>query len=102
MKYFCVSDEVDVLTGMRLAGIAGALCATPREVEAAVQRACADPMIAVLLVTETCHDLCPALLDELKLSAERPLVCTIAGSRGSSRRPDSITRLINEAIGVKI
>lgn len=102
MKYFCVSDEADVLTGMRLAGINGALASTPKEVEAAVERVRADSSIAVLLVTETCHDMCPALLDELKLSAERPLVNTIPGSRGTSRKPDSITRLINEAIGVKI
>lgn len=102
MKYFCISDETDVLTGMRLAGIAGVRASTPREVEAAVARVCADPGVAVLLVTEACHAMCPALLDELKLSAERPLVNTIPGSRGTSRAPDSITRLINEAIGVKI
>ncbi|MEG1633637.1 MAG: V-type ATP synthase subunit F [Oscillospiraceae bacterium] len=102
MKYFCISDDRDVLVGMRLAGICGVLALDAKEVEEAVRSACADRSIAILLVTESCHALCGPLLDEIKLSAERPLVNVISGSRRTSRAPDSITRLINEAIGVKI
>ncbi len=102
MRYFCISGDPDVLTGMRLAGIEGVLAIESREVEQAVERVFADPEIAILMVTEGCYALCRERLNELKLSAERPLVNVIADSRGSKREPDSITRLINEAIGVKI
>ena len=97
MRCFCISDDPDVLKGMRLAGIEGARAATKKEVDAAVNRACADSGVAILIVTEGCY-----ALSRLKLSAGRPLVNIIADSRGSVRARDYITRLINEAIGIKI
>ena len=102
MRCFCISDDPDVLKGMRLAGIEGARAATKKEVDAAVNRACADSGVAILIVTEGCYALSRERLDELKLSAGRPLVNIIADSRCSVRARDYITRLINEAIGIKI
>ena len=52
MRCFCITDDPDVLTGMRLAGIEGARAATKKEVDAAISRACADQGVAVLIVTE--------------------------------------------------
>ena len=52
MRCFCISDDPDVLTGMRLAGIEGALASTKREVDMAVSRAVADSGVAILIVTE--------------------------------------------------
>ena len=102
MRCFCISDDPDVLKGMRLAGIEGARAATKKEVDAAVNRACAASGVAILIVTEGCYALSRERRDELKLSAGRPLVNIIADSRGSVRARDYITRLINEAIGIKI
>lgn len=102
MKYFCISDDPDVLTGMSLAGIDGVFASTQKEVEAAVSRVCADSSVAILLVTDGCYALYSEKLDELKLTSDRPLVNIIADSHGSRREPNYITRLINEAIGIKI
>ena len=101
MRCFCISDDPDVLTGMRLAGIEGVAASTKGEVHLAVSRACADSGIAVLIVTEGCFELSRDRLDELKLSAARPLVNVISDSRRASNGSDSIMRLINEAIGIK-
>ena len=102
MRCFCITDDPDVLTGMRLAGIEGLHASTKKDVDAAVSRVCADSGIAILIITEGCCALSRERLDELKLSAGRPLVNVIADSRGSVRARDYITRLINEAIGIKI
>lgn len=102
MKYFCISNDPDVLTGMRLAGIPGVYAASPKEVAAAVDRAAADSSVAVLLVTEGCYIMQRERLNELKLAAERPLVNIIADSHGPRGAIDSITDLISEAIGIKI
>lgn len=102
MCYYCISDDADVLAGMRLCGICGVLVSGEREVAAAVAKAESDPNVAVLLVTESCYKLCEAKLNELKLSAERPLVNIIPHSHESTIPPDRITRLITEAIGIKI
>ena len=61
----------------------------------------ADDAVAVLLITEKLARLCPDILDELKLNLETPLVVEIPDRHGTGRSPDSITRYIREAIGVK-
>ena len=38
MRWFCISNDADVLTGMRLAGIDGVMAGTAAEVDAAVSR----------------------------------------------------------------
>ena len=101
MRCYCVSDDPDVLTGMRLAGIEGTLATNKREVENAVNKAAYDPGVAILIVTEGCYALSRERLDELKLSAGRPLVNIISDSHGRGGGTDSIMRLINEAIGIK-
>ena len=99
---YAVSDDKDTLTGLRLAGIEGELAQNKKETLAAVERVRSDESIAVLLINEGCAAMIPKTVTELKLSSINPLLVVIPGSCGSSREPDSITRLIREAIGIKI
>ena len=41
-------------------------------------------------------------VDQIKLSARTPLLVESPGRQGAERAPDSITRYVREAIGVKI
>ena len=101
MRCFFISDDPDVLTGMRLAGIDGVLASNQREVENAVNTAAYDPGVAILIVTQGCYALYRERLDELKLSAARPLVNILSDSHGRGGGTDYLMRLINEAIGIK-
>ena len=98
MKYFVITDSTDTQVGLRLAGIEG----EEPLVRAAIQTAAADPDIAVLLITEKLAALCQDLIAPLKLTAQRPLVVEIPDRHSAGRAPDSITRYIREAIGVKL
>ena len=40
MRCFCITDDPDVLTGMRLAGIESLHASTKKDVDAAVSRVC--------------------------------------------------------------
>lgn len=101
MRIFAISDEKDALTGLRLAGIEGKIAATRREIEECVNNVQANPDIAILLITESCAALVPEMVKKLKLSTANPLLVVIPGTHGSNSAPDSITRLISEAIGIK-
>lgn len=101
MRIFAISDEQDTLTGLRLAGIEGELADSKREVEECVNSVLASPDIAVILITENCAALIPDTVKKVKLSYANPLLVVIPGSHGSTTPPDSITRLISEAIGIK-
>ena len=102
MKMFAVSDDAEVLTGLRLSGISGKLAGNKKECEACIEEVKADPEIAVLLITENCAALIPETVKEMKLDSTIPLLVVIPGPGGSKREKDSITGLIRDAIGVKI
>ena len=88
MKMYLISDNIDTLTGMRLAGIPGVVAHGKDELEAALTAAFADPDIGVLLLTE-------------KFGRDFPVI-DIPDRHGSGRRPDFITAYVNEAIGLKL
>ncbi len=101
MKYFAIAGDSDTLTGLRLAGIDGALACDANEVRRLIECAAADETVAVLVITQGCADLCPKELTELRLSASRPLVAVIPDSKGGKVR-DEMAMLIGETIGVRI
>jgi V/A-type H+-transporting ATPase subunit F len=102
MKFFCISDSYDTVTGFRLAGIDGVLVSERQEVQTAIADAIAKPEIGILLITEKLAAMCPDLIYDLRLKHTTTLVVEIPDRFGTGRTPDSITRYIREAIGVKV
>ncbi|HHV31992.1 V-type ATP synthase subunit F [Caproiciproducens sp. LBM24188] len=102
MRFYLISDNVDTQVGMRLAGIDGVVVHEAAEVQKALKEAMAREDVAVVLITETLRELCPDLIDQLKLNQKRPLIVEIPDRHGNGRTKDSITRYVREAIGVKI
>lgn len=101
MKFYLISDNVDTLLGMRLAGIEGEVVAAPDEVERALKKAIADEAIGIVLITENLCRMCGDLVYDVKLNHSRPLLVEIPDRHGSHTK-DAITRYVREAIGVKI
>lgn len=102
MKFFLISDNYDTEEGMRLAGIEGFVAHEPQEVNAALDKAMADPDIAIILMTEKLIHLCREKVYELKLNSIRPLIVEIPDRHGTSKITETISRYINEAIGIKL
>lgn len=102
MRYFLVSDNMDTLTGMRLAGIEGTLAQNRQEAMEALSSVLADSTIGILLINERLCALCPEVINDLKLKSVMPLVVEIPDRHHTGRSPDSITRYIQEAIGIHV
>ncbi len=102
MKFYLISDNVDTLMGMHLAGISGVVVHEDSEVREALEKAMDMEDVAVILMTERLVSLCPELVYDLKLKRKQPLIVEIPDRHGSGRAKDSITRYVREAIGVKI
>ena len=102
MRYFLICDNNDTLVGMRLAGVDGVLVHGRKETQEAVRKAAGDPAVGILLICEKLAKLCPELIYDLKLNMTSTLVVEIPDRHGTGRTPDSITRYIREAIGVKL
>ena len=102
MKMFLISDNVDTLTGMRLAGVEGEIAHGHEEAKEAVEKILEDKDLGILLITEKLSFEIPELVDDIKLNRKRPLLVEIPDRHGSGRTPNFITNYINEAIGIKI
>lgn len=102
MKFFLLSDNVDTLTGMRLAGIKGVLVHEREEILTALNNACSNNEIGILLVTELLAEKVAEELKDVRLDATKPIVTIIPDRHGERRRSDYITSYINESIGLKI
>ena len=102
MRMFLISDNVDTLTGMRLAGIDGVVVHEKQEIKQALDEVLSQKDIGIILMTEKLGKESPEIVDDIKLNRTGPLLLEIPDRHGSGRRPDFITAYINEAIGIKI
>ena len=102
MRMFLISDNVDTLTGMRLAGIDGVVVHEKQEIKQALDEVLSQKDIGIILMTEKLGKEIPEIVDDIKLIRTFPLLLEIPDRHGSGRRPDFITAYINEAIGIKI
>ena len=98
MKMYLISDNIDTLTGMRLAGVDGIVVHEREELRCAIENAMEDKDVGVILLTEKFGREFPDLIDEIKL--ERTI--EIPDRHGTGRKKDFITSYVNEAIGLKL
>lgn len=102
MKFFLISDNVDTLVGMRLAGITGVVVHTREDTLEALDGAFADEENAIVLITDRLTSLCRDEVYGYKLTRHRPLIVTIPDRHGSLSVTESIDEYVREAIGIRI
>lgn len=106
MKMYLISDNIDTLTGMRLAGVEGAVVhkreELKEELKEELDKALADKTIGIILLTEKFGREFPEIIDNVKLERKLPLIVEIPDRHGTGRKPDFITSYVNEAIGLKL
>ena len=93
MKMFLISDNVDTLTGMRLAGVEGCIVHERAELRKALEDAIANK--------ENGREF-PDIIDDVRLNRRLPLLIEIPDRHGTGRKPDFITSYVSEAIGIKL
>ena len=96
---YLISDNIDTLTGMRLAGVDGIVVHEREELRCAIENAMEDKDVGVILLTEKFGREFPDLIDEIKLERTMPLLIEIPDRHGTGRKKDFITSYVNEAIG---
>jgi V/A-type H+-transporting ATPase subunit F len=102
MKMYLISDNIDTWTGMRLAGIEGAVVHEKQELQRELDKVLADKEIGIVLLTEKFGREFPGLINDVKLNHRLPLFVEIPDRHGTGRKPDFITSYVNEAIGLKL
>ncbi len=101
MKSYLISDELDSLIGMRLAGIKGVVVKNKEEVLKEIDKVIANSEIKILIITEPILVMAEDEIMELKIKKDDLLVVEIPNRFGSTRG-DYITKYIRESIGLRI
>jgi len=102
MKMYLISDNVDTLTGMRLAGVEGCVVHTQKELKNALEQSIQDSTIGIILLTEKFGQEFPDIVNEVRLKRKIPLIIEIPDRHGTGRKSDFITSYVNEAIGTEL
>ncbi len=102
MKMYLISDNIDTLIGMRLAGIEGCVAHSAEHITAEIKKAIADPDLGILILTEKAGDAVKEFLNNLKLTLHTPLIIEIPDRHGSRDIAGSINTLVQESIGLKL
>ncbi|NBH72330.1 ATP synthase subunit F [Clostridiaceae bacterium] len=102
MKMYLISDNIDTWTGMRLAGVEGAVVHEKHELQQELDKVLADKEIGIVLLTEKFGKEFPDLVNDVRLNHKLPLFVEIPDRHGTGRKPDFITSYVNEAIGLKL
>lgn len=102
MQFYVISDNVDTQMGMRLAGIEGVVVHEADEVKNALNVAINNKDIAIILMTEKLIKLCEDTVYDLKLNQKRPLIVEIPDRHATSQITTTISKYVQEAIGIKI
>lgn len=102
MKMYLISDNIDTLTGMKLAGIAGNVVHTKEELKNELEGIVKNKNVGIVLLTEKFSRDFPDLVNSFKLQYKLPLFIDIPDRHGTGRKPNFITDYVNEAIGLKL
>ena len=102
MKMYLISDNIDTLTGMRLAGVEGCIVHERAELRKALEDAIANKENGIILLTEKFGREFPDIIDDVRLNRRLPLLIEIPDRHGTGRKPDFITSYVSEAIGIKL
>ena len=102
MKMFLISDNVDTLPGMRLAGVEGCIVHERAELRKALEDAIVNKDNGIFLLIENFGREFPDIIDDVRLNRRLPLRIEIPDRHGTGRKPDFITSYVSEAIGIKL
>ena len=102
MRFFLISDNIDTLIGLRLAGVKGVVLHDREEVLKKIEEVERDESVGIILVTQKIEDMIPEKIKEIKLRKGLPLIFVIPDRHGWKGPKDFITRYVQSAIGVRI
>ena len=102
MKMYLISDNIDTIVGMRLAGVEGSRVESKAQLKEELDKVIADKEVGIVLLTEKFAREYPDLVNKYKLEHKLPLFIVIPDRHGTGRSPNFITDYVNEAIGLKL
>lgn len=77
MKMFCISDDIDIATGLKLSGIKSVILESQEDINNEIDKILKDSTIGVLIVTEKIYNIAKQEIDYIKNNKKLPLIVKI-------------------------
>jgi V/A-type H+-transporting ATPase subunit F len=97
-----VLGSPDLVSGFRLAGIKGDVVAPGDDAAAAFARAANDPDIAILVISGHVAQKAKEAILAVRVQQGFPIVVEVADVGEPARDPESLTRFVGEAVGLRL
>ena len=101
MKFFCISDNIDTKTGMRLAGIEGKVVSSETEFIQTLEKVCNDKTVGIVLITQKLAANFSDQIYKIKQEIKIPLIVKIPDRHGDAKINETIEEYIQKSIGIK-
>ena len=101
MKFFCISDNIDTKTGMRLAGIEGKIVHSEPEFNSALKKACDDNEIGIILISQKLTIKFANQIYRTKQTHKIPLIVKIPDRHGNAKISETLEEYIQKSVGIK-
>lgn len=101
MKSYLISDNLDTLQGMRMAGIIGEILEDRELIIRKIDSLIENPDIGIIILTHKIKHLVEDEVMARKLKSKNTLIVEIPGPK-ESVESDFITKYIRESIGIKL
>lgn len=77
MRMFCISDDIDISTGLKLSGIKSVILESQDDINNEIDKVLKDSTIGVLIVTEKIYNIAKQEIDYIKNNKKLPLIVKI-------------------------
>lgn len=77
MKMFCISDDIDIATGLKLSGIKSVILESQDDINNEIDKVLKDSTIGVLIITDKIYNIAKQEIDYIKNNKKLPLVVNI-------------------------
>lgn len=102
MKQFVIADNLDTLTGLRLAGINGQVVDENQSFEAIFNNTLSSKEYGVIMISPQLIAAHQELVDDVRFNQAIPLIVAIQGPNEYQSPTNSITDTIQQAIGMQL
>lgn len=102
MKMYLISDNVDTLTGLKIAGFDGVVAHTEDEVKEALSDCVKNTDIGILLITEKIEEDFKETINSFKQVRRYPIIVSVPDRHGSRKGADYITNFVAQSVGLKL
>ena len=101
MKYVVIGDE-DTVLGFRYAGVKGTVVRNAEEAKEAFREAVKSPNTGIIIINDAIAESIREDISRVRFEAKEPLVVEIPGPSGPAAQRMSLTKMIQEAVGIRL